>query len=98
MANHIYLAGDSTVQTYGDSTNQGGWGQFLGSHLPEHIQVINRAIGGRSSKTFVEEGRLQAILDVIEPDDWLFVQMGHNDASKISRSATPSPILLINNI
>lgn len=37
---------------------------------------------GRSSKTFVEEGRLQAILDVIEPDDWLFVQMGHNDASK----------------
>lgn len=45
MANHIYLAGDSTVQTYGDSTNQGGWGQFLGSHLPEHIQVINRAIG-----------------------------------------------------
>nr|WGD78839.1 beta-galactosidase [Bacillus subtilis] len=82
MANHIYLAGNSTVQTYGDSTNQGGWGQFLGSHLPEHIQVINRAIGGRSSKTFVEEGRLQAILDVIEPDDWLFVQMGHNDASK----------------
>lgn len=50
MANHIYLAGDSTVQTYGDSTNQGGWGQFLGSHLPEHIQVINRAIGEEARK------------------------------------------------
>ncbi|MGM0861916.1 MAG: rhamnogalacturonan acetylesterase [Bacillota bacterium] len=82
MPNHIYLAGDSTVQTYGQSTNQGGWGQFLGGHVPDHIQVINKAIGGRSSKTFVEEGRLQAILDIIEPDDWLFVQMGHNDASK----------------
>lgn len=57
MANHIYLAGDSTVQTYGDSTNQEGWGQFLGSHLPEHIQVINRAIGGRRLENICGRGQ-----------------------------------------
>lgn len=57
-------------------------GEFLQSYLSEDVQVVNRAIGGRSSKTFVEEGRLAAILEVIKKGDWLFVQMGHNDSSK----------------
>ncbi|MDR4955832.1 rhamnogalacturonan acetylesterase [Bacillus sonorensis] len=78
----IYLAGDSTVQNYQANSPQGGWGGFLQSYLSEDVQVVNRAIGGRSSKTFVEEGRLAAILEVIKKGDWLFVQMGHNDSSK----------------
>ncbi|MEC1352968.1 rhamnogalacturonan acetylesterase [Bacillus sonorensis] len=78
----IYLAGDSTVQNYQANSPQGGWGEFLQSYLSEDVQVVNRAIGGRSSKTFVEEGRLAAILEVIKKGDWLFVQMGHNDSSK----------------
>ncbi|MGE6629217.1 rhamnogalacturonan acetylesterase [Bacillus sp. NPDC077027] len=78
----IYLAADSTVQRYDDTTNQGGWGQFLHEYITSDFKVINRAIGGRSSKTFVEEGRLDRILQDILPNDWLFVQMGHNDASK----------------
>nr|WP_269154387.1 rhamnogalacturonan acetylesterase [Bacillus sonorensis] len=76
------MAGDSTVQNYQANSPQGGWGEFLQSYLSEDVQVVNRAIGGRSSKTFVEEGRLAAILEVIKKGDWLFVQMGHNDSSK----------------
>ncbi|WP_432104163.1 GDSL-type esterase/lipase family protein [Streptomyces sp. bgisy091] len=78
----VYLAGDSTMQTYDPYwVPQAGWGQELGRYLSDDVTVENHAIGGRSSRTFVEEGRLDAILDKIEPGDYLFVQFGHNDAS-----------------
>ena len=47
----------------------------------ENAIVENRAIGGRSSKSFVEEGKLDELLDDIKPNDYLFVQFGHNDAT-----------------
>ena len=50
MTISIYLAGDSTVQHYKADSPQGGWGEFLQSYLSGNVQVINRAIGGRSSK------------------------------------------------
>ncbi|MGG1696046.1 rhamnogalacturonan acetylesterase [Bacillus zhangzhouensis] len=77
----IYLAGDSTVCSYPDRPVQGGWGEFLHLYTANDVSVINKAIGGRSSKTFIEEGRLDDILIKIQPGDWLFIQMGHNDAS-----------------
>ncbi|MGM7724637.1 rhamnogalacturonan acetylesterase [Metabacillus sp. Hm71] len=78
----IFLAGDSTVQAYQKDSNQGGWGEFLTHFLPEEIQVLNHAIGGRSSKTFVEEGRLQMLLEEMNENDYLLIQMGHNDSTK----------------
>ncbi|WP_206619523.1 rhamnogalacturonan acetylesterase [Streptomyces hoynatensis] len=78
----VYIAGDSTAQTYTSSyAPQTGWGQVLDRYFSDAVTVSNHAIGGRSSRTFVEEGRLQAILDVIQPGDYLLVQFGHNDAS-----------------
>ncbi|CAL9347239.1 hypothetical protein SUDANB58_00390 [Streptomyces sp. enrichment culture] len=78
----VYLAGDSTVQSYDPYyAPQAGWGQMLDRHLSDDVVVENHAIGGRSSRTFVEQGRLDAILDKTEPGDYLFVQFGHNDAS-----------------
>lgn len=47
------------------------------------VIIENRAIGGRSSKSFIEEGRLDEILAVIRPEDYLFIQWGHNDATAI---------------
>ncbi|MHA7965146.1 rhamnogalacturonan acetylesterase [Paenibacillus sp. CAU 1782] len=80
---HVFLAGDSTVQTYEkEHAPQAGWGQFIGEYFTNGVCFVNRAIGGRSSKTFVEEGRLQSILDEISEGDYLFVQMGHNDATQ----------------
>ncbi|WP_462409504.1 rhamnogalacturonan acetylesterase [Neobacillus sp. Marseille-QA0830] len=79
----IFLAADSTVQRY-DVTekNQGGWGEFLQNYFTDEVEVANHAIGGRSSKTFIEEGRLDKIAEEIKTGDYLFIQMGHNDATK----------------
>jgi lysophospholipase L1-like esterase len=78
----IYIAGDSTVMTYSSKyAPQAGWGQFIADYFSEDVNFENHAIGGRSSKSFVVEGRLDEILNKIQPNDYLFVQMGHNDAS-----------------
>lgn len=80
---NIYLAGDSTVQTYSeDRKPQAGWGQFIGDYFTENITVYNHAIGGRSSKSFIMEGRLARITETIQSGDYLFIQMGHNDSTK----------------
>lgn len=76
----IYLAGDSTVMTNGaNNYPQQGWGARLPALFTTGVTFSNRAVGGRSSKSFVDEGRLSAILGVIKPGDYLFVQFGHND-------------------
>ncbi|WP_028552584.1 rhamnogalacturonan acetylesterase [Paenibacillus sp. UNC451MF] len=88
----IYLAGDSTVQTYNESAApQAGWGQYIGDFFNDEVQFINKAIGGRSSKSFVVEGRLSVILEAIQPNDYLLIQMGHNDStvSKPERYTEP---------
>ncbi|MGN0594856.1 MAG: GDSL-type esterase/lipase family protein, partial [Hominimerdicola sp.] len=78
----IYIAGDSTVQSYNSSyAPQQGWGYYLKDYLDYDFSVVNRAIAGRSSKSFYDQGRLQSILDIIEDGDYLLVQFGINDAS-----------------
>jgi lysophospholipase L1-like esterase len=80
----VYLAGDSTVMTYKSGYNlypQQGWGGRLPDMFTTGVTFSNRAIGGRSSKSFVDEGRLASILSVIQPGDYLFIQFGHNDGS-----------------
>ncbi|UOQ47038.1 rhamnogalacturonan acetylesterase [Gracilibacillus caseinilyticus] len=81
MNSSIFLASDSTCQTYTkEQAPQAGWGQFLPEYLPEYT-ICNHAIGGRSSRTFIEEGRLKDIEKEIQKGDYLLIQMGHNDAT-----------------
>ncbi|CAG7623454.1 Rhamnogalacturonan acetylesterase RhgT [Paenibacillus solanacearum] len=76
----VYLAGDSTVASYSaDRAPLAGWGQQLPSFFNSSVQVHNYAASGRSSKSFIDEGRLQPILDRIKQGDYLFIQFGHND-------------------
>jgi len=76
----IYLASDSTVQTYGAAqAPQQGWGQRIAEFFSDDVRFVNKAIGGRSSKSFIDEGRLDEIVAVIEPGDYLFAQWGIND-------------------
>ncbi|MCF4120782.1 RICIN domain-containing protein [Antribacter sp. KLBMP9083] len=78
----IYIASDSTAQTYNSGYYpQMGWGQKLANYVDASTTVANHAIGGRSSRSFIEQGRLDTILNAIQPGDYLFVQFGHNDAS-----------------
>ena len=81
----IYLAGDSTVSKYADSASpndQAGWGQMLHEYLDDRAKVDNRAVGGRTSRRFIEEGTLETILTSIKAGDYLFVQFGTNDSNK----------------
>lgn len=57
----IYLAGDSTVKTYEDGQYIAGWGQYLDLFLDDSVTVVNAAHGGRSSRSFINEGRLYNI-------------------------------------
>ncbi|MDE1914828.1 MAG: rhamnogalacturonan acetylesterase [Sphingomonadales bacterium] len=79
----ILVAGDSTVQTY-DVVHypQAGWGQFLVCGLKPGAVVINRAIGGRSTKSFITEGRWDGMMAEMKPGDTVLIQFGHNDATK----------------
>lgn len=59
----IFLAGDSTVKTYEDAQYIAGWGQYLQLFLNTDVVVVNTAHGGRSSRSFINEGRLYNIDD-----------------------------------
>lgn len=76
----VYLAGDSTMASYGESVYPlTGWGQVVNEFFTNDVVIDNRAIGGRSSKSYVLEGHLDKILADIRPGDYLFFQWGHND-------------------
>lgn len=78
----IYLIGDSTVYTYNSSYYpMAGWGQMLQYFLnKDSITVVNKAIGGRSSKSFYND-HWSYVRDVLQPGDYVFVQFGINDAN-----------------
>ncbi|WP_083964447.1 MULTISPECIES: OmpL47-type beta-barrel domain-containing protein [Metabacillus] len=81
----VFIAGDSTVQTYDEYWKpEAGWGQMIPRFFSSDITFENHAIGGRSSKSFINEGRLDAVLRELKPNDYFFIQFGHNDAT-ISR-------------
>ena len=91
----IFVAGDSTVKTYTNSSlHQGGWGQFLASYFTPKSKVDNRAIGGRTSRRFIEEGRLTDILYDARAGDYLFVQFGTNDSNETATYDDGEPYYL----
>ncbi|MHA6484865.1 rhamnogalacturonan lyase family protein [Paenibacillus sp. strain BS8-2] len=78
----IYMAGDSTMQSYSAAqAPQEGWGQQFGQYFSDGVVVQNHSIGGRSSKSFMVDGRLDTVLRQIKPGDYFFISFGHNDAS-----------------
>ncbi len=80
----IFIAGDSTAAEYGpERAPQAGWGQMLQSWFdPARWEVRNHAKGGRSARSFIEEGRLEAIERDLRGGDILLIQFGHNDAKR----------------
>lgn len=83
----LYLIGDSTVKNSSDKGEGGmwGWGHFMAAHLDtSRLQVENHAIGGRSSRTFLAEGRWDRIMATLKPGDFVMMQFGHNDAGPVN--------------
>ncbi len=78
----LWVTGDSTVQTYtADYAPQAGWGQMIDRFLSDDVTVQNKAIGGRSAKNFISQGRLDEVLRQVRPGDHVVAQFGHNDNS-----------------
>ncbi len=79
----IWLIGDSTVCNYGrDRYPQAGWGQTLGELCKPGVKINNRASGGRSTKSFIDEKRWDKVLAGLSQGDYLIIQFGHNDQKK----------------
>ncbi|MFP4976823.1 rhamnogalacturonan acetylesterase [Paenibacillus sp. CN-4] len=80
----LFIAGDSTAAVKGGGDKpMTGWGEYLQSYFPaDRIIVDNRAVNGRSTKSFIDEGRLAHIQRDLQPGDYLFIQFGHNDGKQ----------------
>jgi len=77
----LHLIGDSTMA---DKANpeinpEFGWGQVLPRFFDQHVVVHNHAVNGRSTKSFIDEGKWAAVLKELKTGDYLFVEFGHND-------------------
>jgi lysophospholipase L1-like esterase len=80
----VYLAGDSTMaEKKPEKRPETGWGEMLQKYFDAgKVRIENHAQNGRSTKTFISENRWQAIVDKLKKGDYVFIQFGHNDASK----------------
>ncbi|RYF78575.1 MAG: rhamnogalacturonan acetylesterase [Cytophagaceae bacterium] len=83
----VYLIGDSTmsikqVKAYPET----GWGMPFIHFFDESVTVDNRAMNGRSTKSFIEENRWQPVADQLHEGDYVFIQFGHNDEVKTKKT------------
>jgi lysophospholipase L1-like esterase len=88
----VYLVGDSTiankeVRAYPET----GWGMPFTYFFDSTVSVDNRAKNGRSTKSFINEGLWQPVVDNLKEGDYVFIQFGHNDEGKekVGRYTTP---------
>lgn len=76
----IYLVGDSTMADKPKlDLPERGWGQLFRDRVLPTANVENHAVNGRSTKSFIDEGRWQKVADSLKPGDWVIIQFGHND-------------------
>lgn len=89
----IYIAGDSTAANKtADKRPETGWGEMLQQHFdPAKVKVVNEAKNGRSTKSFIDEGLWQSIIDRLKKGDWVFIEFGHNDEKKDKPAIYASP-------
>jgi lysophospholipase L1-like esterase len=87
----IWMIGDSTMANKKiDKVPETGWGMVFEEFVTDNVRVQNRALNGRSSKSFMDEGRWKSIYDSIKQGDYVIIQFGHNDekpAEKIHTDA-----------
>jgi lysophospholipase L1-like esterase len=84
----VHLIGDSTMadKPTPETNPERGWGQLLPGFFDEHVVVHNHAVNGRSTKSFIDEGKWSEVLSQLKTGDYVFIQFGHND-EKVEDSA-----------
>jgi len=90
----LFIAGDSTAAPKLETKRpETGWGEALPRFFRrDRLRVVNLAVNGRSTRTFIAEGRWQRLVDSLHAGDWVLVQFGHNDGSreKVDRYTPPA--------
>ena len=84
----IIIIGDSTASTYTATNPLKGWGQELSLFFSKNVTVINKAIGGRSSRSFIEDGHWTSTLALMQKGDYLLISFGTNDAGSVAERHT----------
>jgi lysophospholipase L1-like esterase len=86
----LFLIGDSTMADKPiDDNPERGWGMVLPSFFNDNVIIENHARNGRSSRTFIEEGRWDFVLGRIGEGDFVVLQFGHNDEVETKKAYTP---------
>jgi lysophospholipase L1-like esterase len=76
----VYTIGDSTMANKkAEVYPETGWGQVFKDYFDESVKIANHAVNGRSTKSFLTEGRWKVVLDSLKRGDFVFIQFGHND-------------------
>ena len=77
----IFMIGDSTManKDISHDRKERGWGMALQCYFDDHVRIDNHAVNGRSTRSFINEGRCQKVLDRMKPGDYVIIQFGHND-------------------
>lgn len=86
----IFMIGDSTManKKMDGGNPERGWGMVLPGFFSEDIQIENHAANGRSSKSFISEGRWEKVISRVKKGDYVFIQFGHNDEKSDSTRHT----------
>ena len=87
----LHLAGDSLCCDYPETSSRTGWGMCLAAALGgEDVTVVNRGASGASTKSYIDSGKWQALIDGVKPGDLVLVMFAHNDsANDTSRHTDP---------
>ncbi|MBN2279470.1 MAG: rhamnogalacturonan acetylesterase [Candidatus Marinimicrobia bacterium] len=88
----LHLIGDSTMADKPlDDNPERGWGQVLPLFFSQDIQIINYAKNGRSTKSFLREGLWDKVKSNLKEGDFVFIQLGHNDAKETDTTRFAAP-------
>jgi len=88
----IFMIGDSTManKDISHDRKERGWGMALQCYFDDNIRIDNHAVNGRSSRSFINEGRWEKVRSLIKPGDYVIIQFGHNDEKpKADRHTDP---------
>ncbi|KAK8135447.1 rhamnogalacturonan acetylesterase [Apiospora sp. TS-2023a] len=76
----VYLCGDSTMAAKGaNDGSTDGWGQYFAKYTTGTAAVVNRAMGGRSARSYTKEGRFNDVANLVKTGDIVVIEFGHND-------------------
>jgi acetyl esterase/lipase/lysophospholipase L1-like esterase len=80
----VYLIGDSTMAAKADPdmNPEVGWGMRLPRFFTSDVRIHNQAVNGRSTKSFIDQGRWDSVTATLKRGDYVFIEFGHNDEKK----------------